>query len=407
MEKVKIKKFDYEANGIATLQGKKIFISNALPEEEVEIKIFENRKNYAKAKVINYIKKSNKRIDNPCPYKNCGGCDLLHLNYEDELVFKQNKINEIFYGKVKKIESIILSEKTFNYRNKITLKVNDKLGYYKRYTHEIIPIQKCLLAKEEINTLIKEISNLNLNGIKELTIRSGKNLMLIIETKKRNLSEFLKLNVDNIVVFNNNNFKTIKGNNFITDSILNINFNIKNNSFFQINNEQTNKLYKKIISLGDFNKEDTVLDLYSGIGSIALCISKYVKEVIGVEINKDAVLSANENKKINNIKNVNFYCMNVNKLNIINKINKVIVDPPRGGLDKKTIKILKEINAKKIIYVSCNPLTLKRDIELLNDKYKPESLVPIDMFPKTHHVECICVLKNLNKKYTEGCDNNE
>lgn len=397
MKEVLINKFDYEGNGITTLNGKKIFVNNALPNEKVQIEIIENKSNYSKARVKKFIKKSNIRRNSPCPYEECGGCNLLHIHYDDELKFKQNKINELF-NNIENINDIIPADNEFNYRNKITIKVDKNIGYYKKNSHDIVPIKKCLLAKNEINEILKSITKLNLKNIKELTIKSSKDTMLIIKGEISNCKDFLNLNVDNILVLNNNKYTCIKGNDFITDTLQDIKLIIKKDSFYQINKKQTIKLYNEIIRLGKFNKNDTVLDMYCGIGTISLFISKYVKKVIGIEINKNAIKSANENKKINNIKNTYFHCLNANEIKITEKVDKIIVDPPRGGLDKKTIEFLNKSNANVIIYVSCNPITLKRDTELLKQFYSLKEITPVDMFPNTHHVECVSVLHQKSPK---------
>lgn len=389
-KEVKIEKLDYYGNGIAYINKKITFIPNTLPNEEVLVEITKAKKKYNEAKVLEYKKNSTKRISNPCEFVNCGGCDLLHICYKEELLYKQNKVLELFNEY--KVNSILSSNNEFNYRNKITLKViNGVLGLYEKNSHKLVKINKCLLVNPKINDIINELNNYDLTNVEEIIIKAYHDSMIILKTS-RNYKIFKDLNVDNIIIVNNNKEIILKGNNYIIENIGDINYYISLNSFFQINPYSVKILYDEIIKLGEFSKKDIVLDLYSGVGSISLYISSYVKKVIGIEINKIANKDANRNKIFNNIENAEFYCLNANEIDINIKPNIVIIDPPRNGLDNKTINILKTINSNKIIYVSCNPITLKRDIELLKDLYKVKCISPIDMFPKTYHVECICLL---------------
>ena len=172
-------------------------------------------------------------------------------------------------------------------------------------------------------------------------------------------------------------------------------FNCSYNSFFQVNSMQTEKLYSTAVKLAKLNKNDVVMDLYCGTGTIASILSSYVKKVIGVEIVENAIIDAKENLKINNINNVSFICSDVTKAvsKINEKIDVIFIDPPRKGIDRKAIAIIKKINPKKIIYISCNPVTMARDLSYLNDLYNIEKVTPVDMFPKTAHVECVVLLQ--------------
>lgn len=396
-EKVKIEKLDYFGNGISHINKKVVFIPNTLPNEEVLIEIIKDNKKYYEAKVLEYLKTSNTRIDNPCKHLNCGGCNLLHICYEEELTYKQNKIIELFNEY--KVNNILFSNNEFYYRNKITLKVIDGiLGLYEKNSHNIVKINKCLLVNPKINVIINELNSYDLTGIEEIIIKVCHDSMIIIKTSKK-YNTFKNLNVDNIIVINNNKEIILKGKNSITESIGNIKYLVSTDSFFQVNNYAVKILYDELIKLANFNSNDIVLDLYSGVGSISLYIAVYVKEVLGVEINKNAVKDSNKNKEINNIQNVNFICLNANETNIKFKPNIIIIDPPRNGLDNKTISILKSLNSNKLIYISCNPITLKRDINLLKEIYEVKEITPIDMFPKTRHVECICLLENQKKAH--------
>ena len=389
---VEIIKLDHLGRGIGKLDGKIIFIPNALPNEIVNIKIIRDKKNYYEGIVTEYKKISNKRIKPLCPYyDSCGGCDLMHLDYNDQLQFKQEKIENIIHQYVNKnikINKIIGSDNIYNYRNKLTLHVNNKLGLYQKQSNDLIEIDKCLIVDDKINDIINELKKYKINT-KEIIIKaSNKDSMISFNG---NISKIENINCNNI--WNNN--KLIKGNGYIEEKIGNFTFQISPESFFQVNTEQTKKLYDKIKVMANLSKNDQVLDLYCGTGTIGLYLSDACSKVLGVEINKQAINNANNNKKINNIKNAKFIVGDAKKVikDIKFKPSAIIVDPPRSGLFKGMIDDLIKFNANKIIYVSCDPMTLARDLNLLQEHYEITEIQPVDLFPHTHHVECIAKLK--------------
>ena len=376
MEEVKIEKLDHQGRGIGRLKGIVTFIPYALPGEIVKIKPVKIKKKYIEGEIVSFIKKSPERIEPVCPYFSlCGGCSLMHTKDEEE--YKNEMIKDIFNRYLNENIKInpIQSFERFNYRNKIILQVKDKIGFYKNNSNEIIEIDKCLLADNKINKILKELKkNLNTKDISKIVIRASKNTsdtMITIDDK----------NADNKP--------------YIKEKLGDYTFLISSGSFFQTNTLVAQKLYDEIIRLGKFNKNDKVLDLYCGTGTIGIYISKHVKEVLGIEIVKEAIKDANNNKKINNIPNISFICGDVG--NILgkqdNNFDVIIVDPPRKGLGRKTIVEILKLKPKKVIYVSCNPLTLVRDLNLLKDEYEIKEVSPFNMFPNTYHVECVCVLE--------------
>lgn len=393
--KIEVLKLDNFGRGITYINDKICFIENALPNEVVEIEIIKETSKYLEAKVINYIEKSPLRIEEECPYSNiCGGCNLNHICFNEENKFKLDKVKSILnkYGNVDTnlVKSIIYHDRN-NYRNKLILHGKDNdLGLYKENTNEIIPIQSCLIANPKINEIIKVLNNTS-KEIKEV----------IIKTSNDNSKVMVKIigNIDNVDILKNICDVLIINNEYKTDKHL-IETNIGNkkylegiDSFFQINNTLTKELYDEVlINVKDKNYK-TILDLYCGTGTIGIYVSDYVKEVIGVDYNKSNIDDANKNKELNNTNNISFICDKVeNKIDEFNDIDLVIVDPPRAGLDEKTRKYLKEINSKEIIYVSCDPVTLARDIKDL-DTYKVKYIKVFNMFPRTYHCESIVVLE--------------
>ena len=232
---------------------------------------------------------------------------------------------------------------------------------------------------------------MDLSGIDEVMVRSSslEDSMVVFYGEKRNLDLSKLKGIASTVLFQE---EILYGKGFIEEKIGDFLFKISPEPFFQINSGCMYLLYKQIVSYGNFKKSDVVLDYYCGTGTIGLFVSPYVKEVIGVEINEQAVKDAYENKKKNQVNNISFFCMNANKFTKTG-FDVVIVDPPRNGLDEKTRNHLLKINPSKIIYVSCDPVTLARDLNILKEFYEIKEVTPFDMFPNTYHVECVCLLK--------------
>ena len=395
MYQVLIEKLDDFGRGIAHINNKVVFIANALPEELVEIKIINDKKSYMEASVVKYIKLSKDRIESMCPYfEACGGCSLIHLNYEDTLKFKQNKIKNLLkkykINYDKELE-IVKNDNPFYYRNKVSLKIeNGHLGYYEENTHKLLEIKECMMAKHSINEVIKNYQLLNLKDAK-LTIRSNYNdeILIIIEANAKEYNIELAIKLVGIIY----NDITIYGENFFYERINGKLFKVSYNSFFQINENITNKLFALIKN--NIDKDSTVLDLYSGVGTLGIVASSKAKTVYSIEIIKNAVLNGITNAKLNQKTNIKFMLGDVAKL--VDKVNlafdTVIIDPPRKGLDKKTKEfILKKLPAK-IIYVSCEANTLMRDLKELENIYEIIDYKILDMFSYTYHVENFCVLK--------------
>lgn len=398
---IEITSLDHNGSGIGRLNEKIVFVRNALPEEIVDIKIINEKRKFIEANVSKYIKKSSKRIDSPCPYFDiCGGCDILHLSYNDQLIFKQEKIENIvnkYIGNSIKVNKIIGSSTNFGYRNKTTFQVKEKLGLYKNKSYDIVPIDKCLISDNLINKAIKYLNKLELSKITKIICRVGYDgLMIIIETNDENINiDCIKDISSSIYLKINNEYKLVYGNEYIYENINGYKYLVSPDSFFQINLDTCTKLYNKIKEYVGTNKD--VLDLYCGTGSIGIFVSKN-NNVLGIEINKYATCDALKNKEINNITNIDFVCGDSGKMidNLDFNPDVIIVDPPRSGLDKRTIENIIKIKSKELIYVSCDPMTLVRDLKLLNKYYDIKEITPFDMFPNTKHVECLTLL-NLKK----------
>ena len=384
---VEIEKLDHFGRGIAKVNNVPIFVENALIDEEVETLITKEKKNYMEGIVSKYLKKSPLRMESKCPYYDkCGGCDLLHLSYDEQLKFKENKVKEIIkkFSGLECVNSIVGS-KQFNYRNKVTLQVNKDIGYFKKRTNDIIAIDKCLLVDDKINKIIAELKNVDVSKINKIVIRVTNLESMVVFYG--NITNKINLDVDTIIVNN----KVIKGNGYIKENINGLNFIISPTSFFQVNNIGMINIYNKVL---DYIDGGNVLDLYCGTGTIGIYVSKKANKVLGIELNKEAVKDALFNKKINNINNIDFISGDVGIILFKNnfKADIVIVDPPRAGLDSNSINNIIKIKPNKIIYVSCDPVTLARDLNILKEHYDVLEITPFDMFSNTYHVECVCLL---------------
>ena len=396
---VKILRLNNEGEGIASIDGKLCFIKGALPDEIVNIEIIEDKGNYFIGKLLNVVTPSENRVIPKCPYYDkCGGCELMHLSYPFTLEFKKDKVKGIF----KKICELdinpeIYSFNELNYRNKVTLKVhNNELGYYEEKTHNIVDINNCLLLDSKINEVITTLRSFIQNkdhNITEIMIRSISNEIMI---------SFDNLNLvykdELLSLFNNEsiyiNGELVSGNKSLIETIEDYKFYVSPESFFQVNTVTFKELYKYVISKLD--NEETALDLYSGTGTISILMSKYFNKVYGIEVSHSSIEDANENLRLNNISNVEFIEGKVeDKIDLLKelKVDTVIMDPPRSGSDNKSLTSIMKINPKKIIYISCNPVTLARDYNVLKEQYDLKSIDLFDMFPETSHVESVMVLE--------------
>ena len=397
---VVIEKMNHQAMGIAKINGKVVFIPKVIVGDIVDIDIVKEYKNYNIGRVNKIIKNGSKRVDVLCPYYDiCGGCSISAYTYQDELEYKVNNVIDIFKRNEIDIKpNIIKSDNRYGYRNKITLQVsNGIIGLYEEDSNKIVDVDKCLLVSDKLNEIIDIIKrNINVNKCNKIVIRDTYYGIMIIFYGSVNNEEVIKYlgkKVVSIYTYDNK-YKCIYGEKYLYEMIGEYKYRISPDSFFQVNSRIVNKLYNKVVEYAIKNeKKDNLVDLYCGTGTIGIYLSKYFNNIIGIELNKQAVEDAKENAKINSVNNIKFYAGDVGK--IINdqiKADVIVVDPPRSGLDKRTKDILLKIKANKIVYVSCNPLTLARDIKELDTGYMLEDITLVDMFPNTHHVECISVL---------------
>ncbi|MBS5857096.1 MAG: 23S rRNA (uracil(1939)-C(5))-methyltransferase RlmD [Clostridia bacterium] len=432
----------FEGEGIAKINDFTIFIPGAIKGEKVKILIVKVLSSYAFGKILEILEKSENRIEPDCKtYKRCGGCNLRHIKYQETLKLKQNAVQSLVDKTLKnkiRVKETIGMENPYYYRNKVQYPVGiDKngkpqIGVFANRSHEIIPIEKCFIQNEkseEIAKYIFELWNENNYTIYNEETRKGLLRHIVIKTgiktnqymcilvvngqgfdnEKEFVSKIANKYKEIRAIIVNSNMKntnvilglenrTIFGKGYIEDKLGEYIFKISPLSFYQVNPIQAEKLYNLGIEKAMITKDDIVFDLYCGIGTISLFMSKYAKKVYGIEIVEEAIKAAKENAEINSVDNVEFIAGDVEKVlsNIIydRKIipDIVMVDPPRRGLDNTSINNILSIKSKRLVYISCNPATLVRDLAKLEEMYEVEEIVPVDMFPFTSHVECCSVL---------------
>ena len=387
---VHIDRMDHFGNGIGNINGKIIFVKGALPGETVDVTITKDKKSFMEGTINTIIYKSSKRVEPFCKYFGvCGGCSLCHLNYENTLEYKKERVKNILSKfDIPKI-NVIRNENDLYYRNKIELKIVDgKLGFYEKSTHNLIEIKECKVTKKSINKSFEFVKNMKLENA-NVTIRANYNdeVLIIIDSKEKPVI----LNPEDYkivgIVLND---KCIYGQDNFMEKINNLFFTVSYNSFFQVNNYINLELFNLI-------KENivgkTVLDLYSGVGTLSIVASKVVDKVYSIEVTQNAVKNALINAKINKCDNINFILGKVeDKIGFINdKIDTIIVDPARAGLDKKTIEVINKLSPQRIIYVSCDTQSLANNlVDLAN--YGIKRFYILDMFSYTYHIECFCIL---------------
>lgn len=424
--------YNVEGLGVVRHEGLVFFVKNMLVGEEGEIVITSLKKNYGFGKCLNLLNISKHRVEPKCTINNhCGGCQLQHMDRYEQKSFKVQKVKDCFksIGKIScEVNDILDMDNPYRYRNKVQVpiqKVNGetKIGFYRNHTHEIIEFDDCLVQTEYSNEIIEYckclFDELNCSGVfRHVLIKHAhctNQVMVVVVVKEypfkdadyfiNKLLEKFEFIESVIVNINNNNDNVILSNKeivvakkpMIQEKLHDLIFNISSQSFYQINPEQTRVLYDKAIEYAKLNGSETVVDLYCGTGTIGLFAALKAKKVIGIEIVSMAIEDAKENAKINNISNIEFICADAKEgakqlLQRNEKIDVVIVDPPRKGCDLNTLASINEMNPERIVYVSCDPSTLARDVQILMGfGYELNKVQPVDMFPMTHHVET-CVL---------------
>ena len=433
-----------EGQGVAHIDGCAVFIPNSIAGEVYKIRIEVAKKNWAAGKIVEIIEKSPHRCNRECPVaKLCGGCDFWHMDYAEETRLKAERVrtclNRLGGENLEKVD-ILAAPTCYGYRNKAQYPVSSKkgrayAGFFKAGTHEVVENKRCLILPEETDA-VKEavmdyVNQYRITAYDETThtgllrhiyVRrgavSGQILVcLVVNGRKLPRIEELLKRLERIEGFTTlvlsvntkkgnavlgDEFITLHGPGYIEDTLCGLNFRLSPRSFYQVNHAQAQRLYQAAIAQAEISKNDTVLDLYCGVGTITLCMASAAGRVIGVEVIPQAVEDARDNAKRNGIENAEFFCgdagqaaLELEKQGI--KADVVVVDPPRKGLNADTIEALARFAPRRIVYVSCDPATLARDVALLKERgYVLKNALAADLFPKTAHVESIVTMIRQN-----------
>ncbi len=437
----------FKGEGIAKIENFTIFVDGAIKGEKIKIKILKVTSSHAFGKIIEIIEKSENRIEEDCStYKKCGGCELRHIDYETTINMKkysvENTLKKTLSRKDIEVNEVIKMDNPYFYRNKLQYPIgvddnnNPVMGVYAQRSHKIIETNECRIQNKLCQNIAKDIfkfikeNNIKVYNEKTLTgsirhiivrigIKTNEVLVTLVTNERKIEKEDLlveyitekykeiktiakNINSKNTNVILGNKTEIIFGDGYIEDYIGKFKFKISPRSFYQVNPVQTEKLYSKAVEYASLTGEETIFDLYCGIGTIGIFASDNVKKIYGIETIKEAIDDAKENAKINGVNNSEFFVGDVEKVlpefikerNITADV--IFIDPPRKGCDNTALETILNIEPKKIVYVSCNPASLARDLKTLEEKYKIEKLAICDMFPFTHHVECVAMLNLKN-----------
>ncbi|WP_251942695.1 23S rRNA (uracil(1939)-C(5))-methyltransferase RlmD [Staphylococcus sp. Marseille-Q5304] len=429
----------HEGHGVIKIDRYPIFIPQALIGEEIEYKVIKVKKNFAIGKLLNVLKESEDRVEPPCVYYyKCGGCQLQHMTYEAQLAMKKEQVVNLFHRKGG-FEDVIIHdtigmENPWRYRNKSQIPVGTNkdqqaiMGFYRQRSHQIIDMDECLIQApihQEIMNKVKQWFNeLNVSIYDEqkkqglmrhVVIRTGHysgEVMVIFVTNGKKFKEsniFVErlqeafpqivsikqnINTSHSNVIMGPQSVTFIGKDTLQDTLSEVEFKMSDQSFYQINTEQTEHLYQRALDYANLQGEEIVLDTYCGIGTIGLYMAQQAKHVYGVEVVQDAIDNAQDNATKNRFNNTTFVCGKAEEVILKWKAqgikpDVVMIDPPRKGCDETFLNTVLELNPKRIVYISCNPSTQQRDAKILDQQYKLKQITPVDMFPQTTHVETV------------------
>ncbi len=434
--------------GIGKYEGFTVFVEGGLIQDKVKVRISKSKKNYAVGDIVEILEKSPFRVDRICSddLKDCGGCQIQELDYNKQLELKTNEVKQVI-SRIGKLENVEIHEtigmqSPCRYRNKAQFPIQNingstAIGFYKKKSHDVIPTDMCVIQHDINDKIIKIIKTYiqayNVSIYNEMThtgvlrhlvtkvgFTTNEVMVVLVAngTKLPHLNELASVLQENIpgfktLVLNINKDKTnvilgkenkvIYGNGKINDYIGDLVFEISPLSFFQVNPVQTEVLYNKALEYAELKENDTVFDIYCGIGTISLFLAQKASKVYGIEIIEDAIKDAKINAKLNNLNNVEFYVGKAEE--VVPKMysegktaNVVVVDPPRKGCDEKVLDTIVSMKPDRVVYVSCNPSTLARDLAYLDERgYKCVEIQPVDMFPHTMHVECCVLMSRVEK----------
>lgn len=436
-----IEGYSSQGDGVGRLEGMAIFVPGALRGERVRVALTKVDKRFAWARIVEVLTPSPMRVKPDCPfYKFCGGCSLRHMDYEEELNFKRQKVDDALErigGLSLRISAIHGAKDPFRYRNKAVFPVSIgrtgelKVGFYRQRSHEVVDVPNCLLQSpvaDNVGRIVRKwmlhwkvpaYEESNLSGlVRHILVRTNRRgealICLVINGRKlphetelvkslrkgcpETVGIVLNTNVRDTNVILGEQYRTLWGQDWMEDQLCALSFHLNVQSFFQVNREQTEVLYDRAAEFAHLSGGELVVDLYCGTGTISLVMARRAKKVIGAEIVAPAVENARENARLNGFGNAEFLCADAREAaqNLARRGMRpdvVCVDPPRKGISIGVIESIAEMKPNRVVYVSCNPATLARDLKLLEERgYQADQAEAVDLFPRTSHVETVCLL---------------
>ncbi|MDD6467947.1 MAG: 23S rRNA (uracil(1939)-C(5))-methyltransferase RlmD [Erysipelotrichaceae bacterium] len=426
--------YTYDGMGIVKIDGFCLFVKNMLVGEQGEIVVTKLNREYGYGRLLKRTVTSNERVEPKCKmYPQCGGCQLQHFSVVHQAEFKKKMVQQAIshIGKLDiQVEEVLSMEDPWKYRNKMQLPVqvnpdgSSLIGFYRTHSHQIMPLISCEIQSDLANQIVSSIREwmdefVMGSQVRHLLLKTQEKtneVMVVFVTYQKKVDHLMdvvnhlltKYPMVQSVIQNINSKETnvvlgneeyvLYGRNYVVDHLGDFEFHISSRSFYQVNPSQTKVLYDTAVRLANIDETCKVADVYCGVGTITMFLSQHAKEVVGIEIVPQAIADAKENAKRNGITNVRFMCgdaKHCTKQLVEEKyqIDVAVIDPPRKGSDQDTLDALIWMNPKRIVYVSCNPSTLARDLRYLEDHgYETKVVQPVDMFPQTYHVETVCLM---------------
>ena len=425
---VEIERLGVSGEGVGSWQGYTVFVDGALPTERVRVRLVERRRRFGRGQLLERLTSSPDRVEPVCPlFGRCGGCQLMHLKYSQQLVAKRQRVVDALerIGKFEGIEvaDCVPSPSSLHYRNKIQLPVceNLELGLYARGSHDLVPIERCFIhcdlgerAFQAIAAIVKG-AQLEKGFLRYALIKTAlhtEQVLVVLVTRgegQESLKTLARQMMEAVpeikgVVQNVNRrpgnvilgeiYRTLAGHGSIEEEICGLTFKVSPASFFQVNPSQAQQLYQRAIECAALTGKEKVLDAYCGVGTLSLLMAQSAQEVLGVECVSEAINDAKENAEKNGISNVTFECAKAEEfIGTIDALDVALLNPPRKGCAPELLNRLLEVKPKRVIYISCDPATLARDLQILSSGgYQLDSVTPFDMFPQTAHVETLVTL---------------
>lgn len=425
--------YTHEGMGVVKIDGFPLFVKGMMKGEKAQIRVTLAKKNYGFARIEKMIEPSSERVTPPCPYaKTCGGCQLQHMSLKEQREFKEQKVNDVLHriGKLDLDVSAMHSmECPDNYRNKGQIPVGEKngrviTGFYRINSNDIVDMNNCMIQSEKINEVMRGMKELLrkypvAQYFRHMLIKHAfyTDEVMLVWIVRKNKFQYQKQMLDAmlekfpyiktvVVNLNQRNDNVILGDKetilygdgYITDVLDGLKFRISSKSFYQVNPVQAEVLYQRAVELAQLKGNETVIDLYCGVGTISMFLAREAKNVIGIEVVPQAIADAKVNAKMNGLNNIKFLCSDAGTfaaelVKKEQKIDVVVVDPPRKGCDQLTLESIVKMNPERIVYVSCDPATLARDLKILDElNYRAEIVECVNQFEYTHHVESVCLI---------------